>query len=154
MMLYLIRHAKAEEKGAKKPDEERKLTPKGKSTALNKAKKLRKKLKEVSLILTSPYPRALETAEIFAGVLSNKGLIKQDKALTAKATAADILEHLQSQKINGPILLIGHEPWMTQLASLLIAKTASCRIRLKKTGLIAIDVTRWEPGGGELWELR
>lgn len=153
MILYLLRHAKAEEKG-KKPDKDRVLTAKGKIDALKKAQKFKNKLTDVSLILTSPYPRAKETAEIFANVLKKKQLLKNDEALIAGNSGLEILNHLREIKLTEHFMLAGHETWLSELTSLLIAGNDSCQIKIKKPGLVILKVEQLGPRGGMLIELR
>lgn len=153
MLLYLLRHSKAEEKG-RKVDKDRILTAKGKADALAKAKKWRERLAKVDLIVTSPYPRAAQTAEIFATTLGKPKILKQEPMLSASSSAFDILTMLQENKWPEHVLLVGHEPWMTELAGLLFAGSENCRIHLKKPGLIALNVKDFAPFGATLESLR
>ena len=81
MKIYILRHGIAEDAQGSQPDSERALTPEGK-------KKLRSVLRAAhaagvapSIILTSPYRRAIQTAQIAAEVLNYKGELLQTKTL-------------------------------------------------------------------------
>ena len=69
MKLFLLRHEKAEDATPEIEDHDRKLLPKGKERAFANAKKWKKHLSDIDVILSSPYARAKQTAEIFASVL-------------------------------------------------------------------------------------
>ena len=154
MKLFLLRHSKAEKSSLKKLDKNRKLTSEGKILAYKRAKKFANRLGDVDVILTSPYPRAQETAEIFASVLNKQDILNTNDRLTPSAKPADVVK-LLGQLINFQnILLVGHEPWMSQLASLFMCGHQSCHIQLKKCGLITIELSSMAPGAGALTSLR
>jgi phosphohistidine phosphatase len=153
MIVNLLRHAKAEKGAPETSDTDRKLTAKGRTDAFKRAGKLRKKLRGVTAIVTSPAPRALETAEIFSAVLKKSDLLIADEALLPPARAEDILRHLRNFTKHAEILVVGHEPWLTGLASLLFSGTVQANIRLKKPGLIRLDVEMMAPGGAALLSL-
>jgi len=154
MKLYLLRHGKAEEKNSKKQDKNRKLTSQGKSECYKKAKKFRNKLDAVDVILTSPLPRAYETAEIFAAVLGKQDLIKEDDRLDTSAQAKEVLKLLRNMNRFKDIMLVGHEPWMSEFISLMISGTINCQINLKKSGLAILVVETLQPKGATLQILR
>src|SRR5687767_12246278 len=77
MNLYIIRHAIAVDEATSDSgsDSERPLTDKGRKKMRQIAKALRHLGVEFDLILSSPYVRACETAEILADVLKMKDKI-------------------------------------------------------------------------------
>ena len=82
MNLYIIRHAIAVDEGTPEyeDDSQRPLTDKGKKKMRQIAKGLRALGVEFDLILSSPYVRAKETAEILADVFK----IKKDVTIQRK----------------------------------------------------------------------
>ena len=66
MELYFLRHGEADWPNWKKSDDERPLTKRGKEEIREVAKFLVRVKAKPSLILTSPLPRASQTAEIAA----------------------------------------------------------------------------------------
>jgi phosphohistidine phosphatase len=154
MILYLLRHSKAEDSSDGMLDKDRKLTQKGRVAAFTRASKWKKKLSKVDIILSSPYPRALETATIFSNVLKKEKHLSIVDALSALARSEDILNLLTDYAHKEEVLLVGHLPWLTELASLLIAGNTKSQIKLKKPGLITLKVETLSPLGGELLELR
>lgn len=154
MNLYLLRHAKARSKSHSGQDRDRALTPQGKASAFKKAMKWKKTLTDVEVIVTSPARRCLETAEIFASVLNKMESILEDETLDVTARAEDVLKSLRKYSHHRDLLIIGHEPWMSALASLLFTGTSLGQIRLKKTGLIVLNVGVLAPRGGILFGLK
>lgn len=150
MKLYLLRHSEAENTSADGGDASRRLTPQGKAAAFRKAEAWKPRLGGVELILTSPYPRAVETAEILAVVLDKLGLIRPDAMFASTSSAEDILRHLRNFTTHGEVLVVGHEPWITGLTSLLVAGFSDSRIRLRAPGLITLDADLLSPRGAEL----
>lgn len=153
MILYLLRHAKAQKDAPDGIDAGRKLTAQGKASAFKKATKLKRKLSGVELIITSHYPRAAETADVFAAVLKKDSVVNRDEMLAATMRPEDILRHLRNYSRNAEVLLIGHEPWISGLVSLMISGTLQCQIRLKKLGLAVLEVEVLAPRGAVLHSL-
>src|SRR5262249_20580449 len=64
MILYVLRHAQAEDKSEQGGDEARRLTPRGRDKMRSAAAGLRALRLRFDAIVTSPFARAAETAEI------------------------------------------------------------------------------------------
>ena len=79
MQLYFLRHGEADWPGWTKPDDERPLTDFGKKEARQVAKFLNRLKVKPDLIVSSPLPRALQTAEAAAEQLKAK--LREDEAL-------------------------------------------------------------------------
>lgn len=80
--LYLLRHAIAEDHSATGRDQDRRLTEEGREKLRRVLKRAASANVEPSLIISSPYKRALETAEIAASELHYKGEILRVGSLT------------------------------------------------------------------------
>src|SRR4051812_16466898 len=72
MKLYFLRHGKADWPGWDRPDDERPLTEEGKEEMRRVAKFLPRLKVQPASILSSPLPRAWQTAEIVAERLKVK----------------------------------------------------------------------------------
>src|SRR5262245_36359692 len=120
MRLFLLRHAIAEEKNLKKwpLDSERPLTQEGAKKMGRAAQGMKEMGLSFDLILTSPFARAMSTAQIVLEVYSPKPPLKTAEALCNNASAADVLKTVPTSLKN--VLLVGHEPQMTRLVSELI----------------------------------
>jgi len=144
MILYLIRHAIAvEAEGFEGEDSQRPLTPKGRRKMRSIAQGLKELEIRLDLILTSPYLRALQTAQILAKQFELKeGQVSVSEHLAPAGYADQLLEEIRAQHgdLEG-IALIGHEPYLSSLASVLITGDPHASIILKKGGIcrMAID---------------
>ncbi len=114
MDIILWRHAQAE---AGEPDQGRELTAQGRKQAARMGTWLDRSLPNSCRILCSPAMRTQQTAD----GLGRK--FKIVEAIGPEATAAEVLEVLEAAGWpdgQRPVLLIGHQPWLGQLASLLL----------------------------------
>jgi phosphohistidine phosphatase len=150
MTLYLLRHGIAEDKAAGKPDRSRKLTPRGKVKMRRAALGLRVLVPRVDLILTSPLPRAAETAAIAAAALKDAPKPRELDALAQDASAMDTLRALRDVK-GAAVMLVGHEPGLSSLASLLLTGSVDgVRIAIKKGGCLALSIRAPAPRAATL----
>jgi len=148
MELYVLRHAIAAVRDAEGggPDEERPLTDQG--TA--KLRRVVRGMKALGLsfdrILTSPYLRALQTAEIVAAEMGAPKKIERTLHLTPAGDPRALMDLLRSrsgEKRN--VLVVGHEPYLSDLISVLVSGDDRTVITLKKAGLckLAIQTPRY-----------
>lgn len=139
MILHLIRHAQAEEARDGLPDAERSLTTKGHAQARRLARALVQLGVQYDAIITSPRKRARQTAEILR---HQTRVLEQNESLTGPPDAA-VVEHLRSRAADGTtvIALVGHEPFLSELVSLLLLGTPehADRFEFGKCGLYALE---------------
>lgn len=138
MQIYLLRHGIAEDARAGQPDAERALTADGRDKLRRVLKRARSADLEPTVILSSPYRRALETAAVAAEVLGYKGEIVRVKALTPEASPHDTWEEIRDRKDERAIVLASHEPLMSSLAAFLLDSPA-LMVDMKKAALVRID---------------
>lgn len=144
MQIYLLRHGIAEDGKPGRPDSERALTNEGRDKLRRVLKRGRAAEVAPSLILSSPYKRALETAEIAAEVLGYAGRIVRAGELVPEASPYDLWEEVRTHKDEASILLASHEPLMSSVAAFLL-NSPSLAVDMKKAALIRIDVDRVSP---------
>jgi phosphohistidine phosphatase len=141
MNLYLIRHAIAVDEGTPEydNDSQRPLTDKGKKKMRQIAKGLRVLGVEFDLILSSPYIRAAETAEILADIFKlKKDVIFSDNLIPMGDP--DLLIAEMNEKYNATsVALVGHEPFLTALIGLLVSENTSLDMTLKKGGVCRLS---------------
>ena len=125
MELYFLRHGIAEDHSATGRDQDRRLTEEGREKLRRVLKRAAAAGVEPSLILSSPYKRAVETAEIAASELHYKG---------------EIREHRDQPSI----LLAGHEPLFSSTVALLLGSTRQM-VDFRKAALVRIDVHAFGP---------
>ena len=137
MDLYLIRHAIAVDEY--EDDSQRPLTDKGKKKMRQIAKGLRVLGVEFDLIVSSPYVRAAETAEVLAETFKMKREVKfSDHLLPAGDPALLIAELTEASNVDS-IAIVSHEPFLTALIGLLISDNASVDITIKKGGVCRLS---------------
>jgi phosphohistidine phosphatase len=146
MELYFLRHAIAVERGSPgfERDSDRPLTPKGVKKMRKIAAGMRALELGVDAVLTSPYARARATAEIAAGEL---GLMEKLTVVEDLASDGDPerLVRTIAEEAATRVLLVGHEPAMSGLMSVLLSGTEDLSIDLRKGGLakLAVDNLRY-----------
>ena len=144
MQLYLLRHGIAEDPKPGQADSERALTGEGRDKLRRVLKRARAADLDPSLIVSSPYRRALETAAVAAEILAYKGEIVRTRTLVPEASPFDAWEEIRSHKDERAILLSSHEPMMSSLAAFLLDSPA-LRVDMKKAALVRIDCERMGP---------
>jgi phosphohistidine phosphatase len=139
MELYLFRHGIAEDAKPGRPDANRTLTDEGKRKVAEVVKAARRAGAEPSLILSSPYKRALETARIAAEGFDYKGEVVRTETLVPHGSPEKVWAELRDYREESAALLTGHEPLLSNLAAYLLSSPA-LRIEMKKAGMVRIDV--------------
>ena len=147
MRLYLLRHGNAEELRAGRSDRDRRLTPEGITEVEAEAEALRRLRLGLDLILSSPYPRALQTAEIVARALGLTERLRSDARLASGCRFGTVQEILAEHSDVRRLMLVGHNPDLSLAAGRLVGGVG---LELKKGGLIRIDLDPDEPGQGVL----
>lgn len=154
MEIYILRHGIAADGQAGEPDSERALTAEGKKKLRTVLRAAAKASVAPSLILTSPYRRALQTAEIAAEVLDYKGDLLRTNALEPGSSPAAVWEEIRVHKDEPSILLTGHEPLFSRLTAYLVA-SPNLQIDFKKGAMACVELDRFpsEPRGVLRWML-
>jgi phosphohistidine phosphatase len=149
MNLYILRHGLAVEHGAPgyAKDADRPLTPKGERKLGRIADAMEAFELSFDLILSSPYTRARQTAEIVADALGLRKKLELHDELTPEGSFNKLIESITRRK-SAPenVLLVGHEPYLSELISTLVAGDASMRITMKKGGLCKLSSENLKPG--------
>ena len=141
MNLYLLRHGIAVEPGTpgSARDAERPLTPEGERKLEKIAQAMAALELSFDLILSSPYVRARQTAEIVADRLNLRKRVEFCDTLMPSGSAKHLVDLLNHRHSNN-VLLVGHEPYQSELISLLTAGDAGAlRVTMKKAGLCKLS---------------
>lgn len=139
MNLYLIRHAISEEEHSSGEDSQRALTDKGAKKMRQIAKGLRVLGAEIDLILTSPYVRAKETAEILADVYKIKKQIVMSDHLIPMGAPDLLIAEINEKFSFDSLAIVGHEPYLSSLISLLVSGGAPLDLVIKKGGVCRLS---------------
>jgi phosphohistidine phosphatase len=149
MEIFLLRHGLAVERGTTgfKDDALRPLTPKGRRQLRKIAGAIKKLERDFDLIWSSPFLRAKQTAEIVASELKLKKRLKFSNALAPGGAAAILLRQLERHKpAPKKILLVGHEPDLSRLVSLLVTGGLQLEMDFKKGGLCKLEAEKLRAG--------
>jgi phosphohistidine phosphatase len=155
MFVYIARHAWAGERGDPRwPDDSlRELTPEGIERYSEVVKLLAERGFAPERIVTSPYTRCRQTADIIAKCVDGKPKIDELEALEPGSDLDPLIEWTNEQG-GKDVCWVGHSPDVEQLAAELIGDGAS-RIRFAKGAVAAIgfEGDAANAGGGELYWL-
>ena len=139
MELYLFRHGIAEDAQPGRSDSDRALTDEGKKKVAEVVKKARRAGVEPSLIVSSPYVRAVETAELAVEGFQYKGEVIRTETLVPHGHPEKVWNELRDYREQPSVLIAGHEPLLSHLAAYLLASPA-LRMEVKKAAMIRIDL--------------
>ena len=142
MELYLLRHGIAEEREAPgaRSDFERRLTAEGRERCVAAAAGLRALGVTFTHVWSSPLARAQETASL---VLPETAAELADEL--AGGSVAMLLAALFKLPGQAKVLLVGHEPQLSETVEHLLGAGRRGYVVMKKAGLAAIevDLERW-----------
>jgi len=142
MNLYLLRHGIATEPdlAGYAPDSERPLTAKGAARLRETARAMKQLDLSFDLVLSSPFVRAKQTAEIITRSLKLRKKMAFSDDLTPSGNPRLLIQHLnQFRPEPESVLLVGHEPYLGKLIALLAAGNTSLEIDFKKGGLCKLE---------------
>jgi phosphohistidine phosphatase len=141
--LYFLRHGKADWPNWDKPDNDRPLTPEGKEQVAAVAKLLAR-LEISPAIVTSPLPRASQTADIAGEYLRQK--VRVDPLLRPGFDAGK-LKKLLKDFSGKSIMIVGHEPDFTRT----ISQLTGANTKLSKAGVALIELDSASMKGELRW---
>src|SRR5437762_5836957 len=98
MEIYILRHGIAEEAHGGMRDAERALTAEGAKKLHDVLRRARAVDVQPSIIVTSPYRRARETAEVAAEVLVGGASLVESRALTPESSPETVWDAIRAHK--------------------------------------------------------
>jgi len=140
MRITLIRHAEAGDDAPR--DEARALTARGRQDARRMGRGLARRGVDFTLMVSSPLVRAVQTAEIVAGMVDYRDRIQVTDALIPEAPVSHVIAFLTSAARNpeavSSVALVAHEPILSAVAAELtgrprhppLKKAEALRIRM------------------------
>ncbi len=146
MLVYLLRHAIAENDAAS--DAVRDLTAQGLAQASSVTEKFRQYSPQMDCVLCSPYSRAQQTAFAVMTLFPEIPLTT-DERLTPGSdiyTMMDAIESLDLQHL----LLVGHNPFLSNLLSVLVDGTMETRRHVDNATLYCLSMDVVAPGCAEI----
>jgi phosphohistidine phosphatase len=149
MNLFILRHGLATEPGSAgfAKDADRPLTPKGERKLWKIAEAMEQLEIALDVIVSSPYVRARQTAEIVADALDLRKKLELCEHLTPGGSAKKLIAFINDhQPLPENVLLVGHEPYLSELISLLISGNTEVAVDMKKGGLCKLTLDVLENG--------
>lgn len=143
MELFVLRHAIATVRGEEglSHDSDRPLTEKGIAKLRRVTRGMRTLGLSFDLILTSPYLRALQTAEGVAEAMGAGKTLERTPHLAPDGDPRALIDLVRSRTgTNARILVVGHEPYLSQLISVLASGEEHTGIAMKKAGLCKLAI--------------
>ena len=158
LMLVLIRHAIAEDRGdfarTGRSDDLRPLTDKGRERMEKAAKGLCRVVPGLDRLLSSPLVRARQTAEIVGAAFGGPEVELLEAAATGDGN--ELLEALRAAEPGATIAVVGHEPILGEWTSWLLTGAATGFVSYKKGEACALSFAAdIRPGHADLlWKIR
>ena len=154
MRLFLVRHGTAEEKLGR-ADAERALTEAGRVEVAEVCAAIAAGLEGPARLLSSPYLRAEQTAEILREHLRMDAKIEPSEALLPEAEWPALRDALEALAAKGArtVVAVGHNPSISLMAARICAGDEEARISFSKGAVacIEIDELHGRPAGELKW---
>ena len=146
-VLYIMRHGLAVTRGSVRfsDDAQRPLVPEGKEKMREIAEGLKRMGFEVDWIVSSPLVRAVETAGIIADSLASSAPVDVCEAMRPGGSPEDVIAFLAKRPSRTRVLVVGHEPDLSELAARLIGAGSHANLALKKGGCCMISFNDFPP---------
>lgn len=152
MRLLIVRHAIAEDRAPGLSDAERALTPEGISKFERAAAGLARIVDRPDAVLTSPLKRARQTAEIAARAWGR--VEPRELDALAGGTIAPLAKAVDACPGDATVVLVGHEPHVSELLARLIGSRDGDRASFKKGAAALVELEDGlEDGGRLVWFL-
>ncbi|MEA2626009.1 MAG: phosphohistidine phosphatase [Candidatus Binatota bacterium] len=141
MRLYVVRHAIAEERATGGGgDAARALTEEGRKKMERATAGLAAIGVRAATVLTSPIRRARETAEILARGLGAPS-VEDMTELSTGGAPPQVLGALRRRAPTSPVAIVGHQPTLGALVSLVLTGSSSAlRLDLKKGAVVCLEL--------------
>jgi len=144
MIIYFLRHASAGQPFSNpKKDEKRALDQAGIEQCGYVGRALAALDVQVEAILSSPLKRATQTASLVGNELSYEGKMQLEDALRPTASFADFQKMLDQYAKRESIMVVGHNPTLSQFLGRCISEPGcEAAVELKKGAIARVELGR------------
>ena len=144
MILYFLRHASAGEHFTNpKKDEKRALDKEGIEQCGYIGRALAALDVQVDAIVSSPLKRCTQTASLVGNELGYEGKLQMDAGLRPEAGLADFRKLLEKYARQESVMVVGHNPNLSQFLGTLISESGcEASVELKKGAVARVDMRR------------
>jgi phosphohistidine phosphatase len=152
MEIYILRHGNAADAHGSMRDADRPLTSEGAAKLQWVMRRARAMSVQPLVILTSPYRRARETAQVAATALRGASSVVDCRSLIPESAPEAVWEDIRTHKKELQLMLVGHEPLLSAMYAYLLG-SGTVQVDVKKGSLGRIDVDRFvgQPRGVLRW---
>jgi phosphohistidine phosphatase len=152
--LYLVRHGAAEDKGGR-PDAERALTAQGREDVAIVASAIGPTVERPLNLVSSPYLRAEQTAEVLREALRFPEKIEPSDALLPESNWPKLRDVLARQEAAGvhTIIGVGHNPSISQICATILSGSDEVGLDFAKGAVACLDLEdlQGRPAGSLRW---
>ena len=144
MILYIVRHASAGESlNNPKKDEKRPLDADGIEQCGVVGRALAALNVQPEIIISSPLKRATQTASLMGNEIGYEGKLQLDAAMRPEATFSDFRKMLEKYSRQEAIMVVGHNPSITEFLGRIIIKSGSeALVEFKKGAVARVETLR------------
>lgn len=139
MTLYVLRHAIAEDARPGQSDSTRQLTETGRNRCRRVLAQAKRVKVQPTYILTSPFDRAAQTAEIARLELGFDDELITTNALVPFVGVQELWSAIRDYAVGGDVMIVGHNPQLSMLVMWLLGARSDA-LWLKKSGLAALGI--------------
>ena len=144
MMIYFLRHASAgQHMSNPKKDEKRGLDKDGIEQCGYVGRALAALTTQVDAMISSPLKRATQTASLVGNEMGYEGKLQIEEALRPGTSYADFLKMLDKYSKLEAIVVVGHNPSLSEFLGRIIAGgTCEANADLRKGAVARVEVNR------------
>ncbi len=143
MFLYFLRHASAGQRLANaKKDEKRGLDKDGVEQCGYVGRGLAALGVQAEVIVSSPLKRATQTAALVGNEMGYEGKVVVDSALRQQASFSDFQKMLEKYARQDSMMVVGHNPNLSEFLGRVIADSGEAVIDLKKGAVAKVEMRR------------
>jgi phosphohistidine phosphatase len=144
MIIYIVRHASAgQHLNNPKKDEKRPLDADGIEQCGFVGRALAAINAQPDVIISSPLKRATQTASLIGNELGYEGKLLLDPALRPEASFAEFRRLLEKNSKHEAIMVVGHNPSITEFLGRMIARSGSeASVDFKKGAVARVETGR------------
>jgi phosphohistidine phosphatase len=142
MIIYFLRHASAGEPLVNpKKDEKRALDKEGIEQCGYVGRALAAIEAQVDVIISSPLKRATQTASLVGNEMGYEGKLQIEPGLRPEASFADFRKMLEKYSRLESIMVVGHNPNLSQFMGTAISESGcEASVELKKGAVARVDM--------------
>lgn len=144
MIIYFVRHASAGQHISNpKKDEKRPLDSDGIEQCGFVGRALAALNTQVDVVISSPLKRATQTASLVGNEIGYEGKLQLEVALKPEASLSDFRKMLEKYAKHEAMMVVGHNPSITDFLGRMIAKSGcEAQVDFKKGAVARAEISR------------